>query len=90
MHTAVMQSIKDGQDMDPPCEFSSDSPMSEQKQFERLEKYYLNIHEARLQVCGTLFARCAKEIQSRVNPSELAKSFKRYGKVGKLYSSRIL
>ena len=75
-HTAVMQSIKDGEDMDP--------QPNERRKYDRLEYHYTKYLEARLSVCATLFASFLKEIQSRVDQSIIASSYKRNGELGKL------
>jgi len=83
-HTAVMESIKDGDDMDPPAEPPPNAPPSEHRSYDRLERHYTKYLEARLSVCATLFASFSKEIQSRVNQSIIASGYKRNGEVGKL------
>ena len=85
-HTAVMEFIKDGDDMDPPPEPRLNATPAEIRNFDRTERYYSKYLEARLSVCATLFASCSKEIQSRVNQNVEASTYKRNGEVGKLWT----
>ena len=84
-HTAVMESIKDGEDMDPPAEHPPNAPPSEHRSYDRLERHYTKYVEAKLSVCANLFASCSNEIQSRFNQSIIA-SYKRKGEVGKIWA----
>jgi hypothetical protein len=77
---AVMESIKDGDDMDPPPEPRPNATPAEIRNFDRTERYYSKYLEARLSVS------CSKEIQSRVNQNVEASAYKRNEEVGKLWT----